>query len=63
MKSYGVAHRAHMNYEIEHQDRAWRRLNVRREARFWEILSIIEVAVGISAFACFGSLAIYWWSK
>jgi hypothetical protein len=52
-----------MNYEIEHQDRAWRRLNVRREARFWEILSIIEVAVGISAFACFGSLAIYWWSK
>lgn len=61
--SYGEVHRKYMQHEIEHQDRAWRRLNVRREARFWEIMNIIEVSVGIGAFVCFGTIIIYWWSK
>ncbi len=63
MKNYGEAHRAHMNYEIEHQDRQWRRLNVRNEERYWMVMELIGTVAGITAFAFFATLAVYWWSK
>lgn len=60
---HGPGHRHHMQYEIEKQNREWRKLNQPQDDLFWEILNAFGWGCAIVAVILFATIAIYWGSK
>lgn len=64
MEDYGSVHRKHMQHEVEHQDKEWRRLNVVDKKDWYCIfLEICSWVTAIGILGCFGALIVHWWPK